>query len=196
MTRKVGSFAEIEAEFNAFVGRIVYATMVTVDAQNRPRTRVLIPVWENVDGHPLGWLATYKTPVKAAHIARNPHVNFSYWAPGHNSVAVDATARWVDDPQTRQRIWNLYARTSPPGAGYHLGQFWRSPDDSQLHIVRLDPWRIQVIRGMDLRSRIWQIPAETDGGMPEARPSEEAPGSRRATLTAGPEVPGRSRISR
>ncbi|MEU6644245.1 hypothetical protein ABZ863_17040 [Saccharomonospora sp. NPDC046836] len=76
MTTTVQDFADLEAEFNAYVGTINYATMVTVDARNRPRTRVLIPVWENVDGQPGGWLATYKTPVKAAHIAGNPHTNF------------------------------------------------------------------------------------------------------------------------
>ncbi|MDP9868168.1 MULTISPECIES: pyridoxamine 5'-phosphate oxidase family protein [Streptosporangium] len=156
MTVKVKSFAEIESEFNAFVGAIVYATMVTVDAENRPRTRVLIPVWENVDGRPLGWLATYKTPVKAAHIAGNPHTSFSYWTQGNNSVAVDTVAAWVDDLPVRSHVWDLYKRTSPRGAGYDLGNFWRSPADPKLHVLRLTPWRVQVIRGMDLRSRIWQ----------------------------------------
>ncbi|WP_433258493.1 hypothetical protein ACQPYK_23695 [Streptosporangium sp. CA-135522] len=40
----------------------------------RPCARVLIPVWETVDGAPLGWPATYKTPVKATHLAGNPHL--------------------------------------------------------------------------------------------------------------------------
>ncbi|MEV6556965.1 pyridoxamine 5'-phosphate oxidase family protein [Nocardia sp. NPDC051756] len=158
MTSKVASFADLEPEFDRYVGQIGYATMVTVDRQHRPRTRVLIPIWENVDGSPLGWLATYKTPIKAAHIAANPQVNFSYWAPGNNSVAVDATAEWVDSPEVRQQVWRLYGQTSPPGAGYDLGQFWRSPEDPKLQILRLDPWRIQVIRGLDLRSRIWRSP--------------------------------------
>ncbi|ACZ85428.1 pyridoxamine 5'-phosphate oxidase family protein [Streptosporangium roseum] len=156
MAVKVKSFAAIESEFNAFVGAIVYATMVTVDARNRPRTRVLIPIWENVDGTPLGWLATYRTPVKAAHIANNPHTNFSYWTQGNDSVAVDTVAEWVDDLPTKSHVWDLYKRTSPRGAGYNLGNFWHSPADPKLHVLRLTPWRIQVIRGMDLRSRIWQ----------------------------------------
>ncbi|MGW2160912.1 pyridoxamine 5'-phosphate oxidase family protein [Nonomuraea sp. NPDC001699] len=156
MTVRVRSFAEIENEFNASIGRIGYATMVTVDAKGRPRTRVLIPVWENVDGRPLGWLATYRTPVKAAHIAGNPHTNFSYWMPGNDSVAVDTVAEWVDDLAVKRHVWDLYRRTSPPGAGYDLGDFWRSPADPKLHVLRLDTWRVQVIRGMDLRSRIWQ----------------------------------------
>ncbi|WP_327092166.1 pyridoxamine 5'-phosphate oxidase family protein [Nonomuraea sp. NBC_01738] len=158
MTLKVPSFASIEAEFNTYVGAIAYATMVTVDAKGRPRTRVLIPIWENVDGTPLGWLATYKTPVKAAHIAGNPHTNFSYWTQGNNSVAIDAVAEWADAPDVKSHVWRLYKKTSPRGAGYDLGNFWRSPEDPQLHVLRLTPWRIQVIRGMDLRSRIWQAP--------------------------------------
>jgi general stress protein 26 len=155
MTVKVRSFDVIKDEFDAYVGSIVYATMVTVDARNRPRTRVLIPVWEVVDGEPLGWLATYKTPVKAAHIARNPHTTFAYWARENNSVAVDAVAEWTDDLEAKRYVWDLYRKTSPRGAGYNLGNFWRSPSDPELHVLRLEPWRIQVIRGADLRSRIW-----------------------------------------
>jgi general stress protein 26 len=153
------SFADIQQQFDAYIGEIVYATMTTVDRKGRPRARVLIPVWETVDGQPLGWLATYKTPVKAAHLAGNPHTTFSYWTPKQNQVSLDTVAEWVDDPRTRRHVWELYRRTSPPGAGYDLGQFWRQgPDDPELHILRLRPWRIQVIRGTDLRSRIWHAP--------------------------------------
>ncbi|MGW5572255.1 pyridoxamine 5'-phosphate oxidase family protein [Nocardia thailandica] len=156
MTSKTHHFTDIEDEFDTYVGRIVYATMVTIDSRHRPRTRVLIPVWENVNGHPHGWLATYRTRIKAAHLANNPHTSFSYWSRGNNSVAVDATAEWVDTPEIRRHVWDLYRVTSPPGAGYDLGNFWRSPSDPALHILRLDPHRIQVIRGIDLRSRIWE----------------------------------------
>jgi HAD superfamily hydrolase (TIGR01458 family) len=66
------SFAEIREQFTACIGEINYATMVTVDRLGRPRTRVLIEVWEIVEDRPLGWLATYRTPVKAAHLAAGP----------------------------------------------------------------------------------------------------------------------------
>jgi general stress protein 26 len=135
--------------------------VLTVDARHRPRTRVLIPVWEVVDGMPLGWLATSRAPVKAAHIAGNPHTNFSYWSPANNSVAIDAVAGWTDDLADKQYVWDPYRRTSPSGAGYDLGRFWRSPLDPQLHVLRLAPWRIQVIRGGDLRSRIWRTAVST-----------------------------------
>lgn len=158
MTTTTTSFDDIRREFDTYVGDINYATMVTVDAKGRPRTRILIPVWEVPDRNPLGWLATYRTPVKAAHLAANPNTSFSYWTQRQNSVHADAIAQWVplDDLATRQHVWDLYQRTSPAGAGYPLGQFWQGIHDPKLHILRLTPWRIQVIRGGDLRSRIWK----------------------------------------
>ncbi|WP_119726630.1 pyridoxamine 5'-phosphate oxidase family protein [Thermomonospora amylolytica] len=157
MTVKVRSFDEIREQFETYIGDIVYATMTTVDGKGRPRARVLIPVWETVDGRPLGWLATYKTPVKAAHLAGNPHAAFSYWSPRQNAVSVDTVAEWVDDLETKRHVWNLYVRTSPPGAGYDPGRFWRGgPSDPELHVLRLEPWRVQVIRGADLQGRIWR----------------------------------------
>lgn len=158
----VATFAEIEDQFNDYVGDIVYATMTTVDARSRPRARILILVWETVGGRPLGWLATYKTPVKAAHLAGNPHTTFSYWTPRQNAVSVDAVAAWVDDLPAKQHVWDLYRRTSPRGAGYDLGNFWGSPTDPKLHVLRLEAWRVQVIRGTDLRSRIWTSDAAED----------------------------------
>ncbi|MFB8006292.1 pyridoxamine 5'-phosphate oxidase family protein [Nocardia sp. NPDC056000] len=154
-------FDVIRPEFDAYIGDIVYATMVTVDGKHRPRARVLIPVWEVVDGHPVGWLATYRTPVKEAHLAGNPNTTFSYWNRKQNSVHIDATADWIplEDLETRQYVWDMYQRTSPQGAGYPLGQFWHGIQDPKLHILKLEPWRIQVIRGRDLRSILWRAPA-------------------------------------
>jgi hypothetical protein len=158
MATKVKSFAQLKDQFDAYIGDIVYATMTTVDTKGRPRARILIPVWEVVDGKPVGWLATYRSPVKEAHLANNPHTTFSYWTPRQNAASVDTVAEWVaqGDLKTRQHVWDLYRRTSPKGAGYDLGQFWNGIHDPKLHILRLDPWRVQVIRGTDLESKIWQ----------------------------------------
>ncbi|GAA3514479.1 general stress protein 26 [Streptosporangium album] len=157
MATEVMSFAAIQDEFNAYIGDIVYATMTTVDRKGRPRARVLIPVWEIAGGRPVGWLATYKTPVKAAHLAGNPHTTFSYWTPRQNAVSIDTVAEWIDDLEIKQHVWDLYRTTSPAGAGYDLGSFWHGgPADPELHMLRLEPWRVQVIRGADLRSRLWK----------------------------------------
>lgn len=153
------AFAALRPDFDDILRSIVYATMTTVDGQHRPRTRVLIPVWEVVDGAPLGWLATYPTPVKVAHLAANPHATFSYWSAAQNTVAVDTVATWVDDPAVKRRVWKLYEQGSPRGVGYPPGRFWPAPEHDSFGVLRLEPYRLQVLLGRDLAagrpSRIW-----------------------------------------
>lgn len=154
---KVDSFAGLKDEFFAAVREIKYATMVTVDRKDRPRARVLFPVWEEVEGRPVGWLASYRTPVKAAHLAHSPHTTYSYWSPRQNAAHVDALSAWADDPADKLHAWRLYERGGPPGVGYDPVRYWPGgPEDPGFHVIRIDPWRIQVVRGTDLRSRIWQ----------------------------------------
>ena len=158
----VHAFADLRPDFDAIVGAVNYATMTTVDTEGRPRSRVLIPVWETADEKPFGWLGTFRTPVKAAHIAGNPHVTFSYWSPAQNTVAIDAVAAWTDDTAEREHVWDLYRHGSPPGAGYDPEQFWHGPQDPKFQVLRLAPWRVQVLRRHDLvtgiPARIWRDP--------------------------------------
>jgi general stress protein 26 len=157
MATRASSFPEIQAQFEAYLGDIVYATMTTVDAKGRPRARILIAVWETIDARPVGWLATYKTPVKAAHLANNPHATFSYWSPRQNAVAIDVVSEWVDDPKGQAACVGAVPHRQPRRGRVRPGQFWRAgPSDPQLHVLRLNPWRVQVIRGTDLQSRIWR----------------------------------------
>jgi pyridoxine/pyridoxamine 5'-phosphate oxidase len=92
--------------------------MITVDRKGRPRARVLLPIWEVVDGRPVGWLAAYKTPVKVAHLANNHHTTFSYWNPRQNAVFIDSIAERVEDQDVKREAWNLYTKGSPPEVGY------------------------------------------------------------------------------
>lgn len=156
----VGSFDEVRSDVVDVVQSIVYATMTTVDRQGRPRARVLITAWDLDGDVPVGWLATYKTPVKSAHLAHNPHVTMSYWSPRQDVASFDTTAEWVDDPDVQAAVWDMYRHGSPPGVGYEPSRFWKGPDDPKFHVLRLDPWRVQVLRGRDLAtgkpSRIWR----------------------------------------
>lgn len=155
--KTVAKFADIEETFFSYIQDIVYATMTTVDKQNRPRARVLLPIWEMRDGLPVGWIAAYPTPVKVAHLARNPHTTISYWDPRQNAVFADCTAEWVRDAKTRTEIWDLYKKGSPPGVGYDPANFWRGgPYDPKFGLLRLTPFRVQVLRGHDLASRFWE----------------------------------------
>ena len=156
MATTVESFSEIEEAFISYIQDIVYCTMITVDSASRPRARVLLPVWEVVGGKPVGWLAAYKTPVKVAHLANNPHTTYSYWNPRQNAVFIDSVSTWAEDQETRQYAWDLYRKGSPAGVGYNPLNFWRGgPEDPKYHVLRIDPWRVQVLRGSDLSSCIW-----------------------------------------
>ncbi len=157
--KTVSSFSDLQDTFFGYIQDIVYATMTTVDQKNRPRARVLLPIWEVIDDRPVGWIAAYKTPVKTAHLARNPHTTISYWSPHQNSVFADCVATWVTDDKVRSDIWDLYKKGSPDGVGYDPGRFWSGgPTDPKFGLLRLETWRVQVLRGTDLSSRFWQAP--------------------------------------
>ncbi|MGW0818475.1 pyridoxamine 5'-phosphate oxidase family protein [Streptomyces viridiviolaceus] len=156
-TTRVSEFSDLQGTFFGYVRDIKYATMITVDRENRPRARVLLPVWEVVDGRPLGWLASYRTPVKVAHLADNPHTTYSYWHPRHNTVHVDSLSTWADDEAARRHAWDLYLKGGPPGVGYDPAHYWRGgPVDPSYHVIRIQPWRIQLVRGSDLASTVWR----------------------------------------
>jgi len=162
MDLKTRSFAALERDFIEYITDIKYATMITVDRRGRPRARVLLPIWEVVEDRPVGWLAAYRTPVKVAHLADNPHTTFSYWNHRQNAVFVDAIAAWVPDAETKARVWELYRAGSPPGVGYDPSTYWRSgPADPEYDVLRIDPWRVQLRRGTDLRGTLW-YPPEAD----------------------------------
>lgn len=147
-------FSTISRDVSAIVSDIRYATMTTVDRLGRPRARVLIAVWEFDGTDPVGWLGTYPTPVKVTHLASNPHVTLSYWSPRQDVVALDCVARWADDDVTRSRVFSMYRNGSPAGVGYEPTQFWQGPDDPQFRVLRLEPWRIQVLRGRELSAGV------------------------------------------
>jgi hypothetical protein len=183
---RVADFAAMRDQVAATLRQVPYATMTTVDRRGRPRARVLIAVWELDGDRPVGWLATFRTPVKAAHLAHNPHVTLSHWSPAQDTVAFDAVAAWDEGPDARRRVWRLYRDGSPAGVGYDPGAYWSGPDDQRFHVLRLDPWRIQALRGQDLATgrpaRLWRAPEpEAPGGAAATggaeRPAADGPGA-------------------
>ena len=66
------SLDRIAPPFIEMAHSIVWASVATVDADSRPRTRILHPFWE-WDGTDLfGWIATVPSPVKRATSGRAP----------------------------------------------------------------------------------------------------------------------------
>ena len=162
----MASFSDLEADFLRITAATVFCTATTVDGAGRPRGRILHPIFVVRDGRPLGWALTGRTPLKARHLAANPHVSCAYWSPSHDTVFVDAVVTWVEDDAEKAVVFALFRDTPPPLgwgaeglAGYGPGE-WREPLFTPL---RLEPWRVQVMTGDaypagDLTGRVWHRP--------------------------------------
>jgi general stress protein 26 len=130
-------------DFVRVAHRIVWCSLVTVDRQGRPRSRVVHPIWQRGDAL-TGWLFTRPTPLKHAHLARTPYVSCSYWDPRHEVAVAECHAEFADDAETREYLWELFASTPEPlgydpkilGAGDHL--------DPKITVLRLTPWRLSA----------------------------------------------------
>ena len=115
------------------------------------------------DGRPVGWALTGRTPLKARHLAANPHVSCSFWSPTQDTVFADCTAAWVEDEAEREAVWRIFEQPPPAGWGPEAmagwgEERWRSPIFTPL---RLEPWRVQVMRGEEyphgqLTGRVWR----------------------------------------
>jgi hypothetical protein len=128
--------------------RIVWCTAATVDAQGRPRSRVLHPLWEWDGARLTGWIMTGPTPTKRAHIAAHPFVSCNYWAPTQDTCVAECEAAWANDEASRVRIWNLF-KNAPPPVGYDptIVPAWTSPSVPAFGVLRLSPWRLRVFPG-------------------------------------------------
>jgi len=144
----VASFNEIEDEFRRRVERIVWCNVATIDRRNRPRSRILHPLWEG----PTGWIATGRHSTKEKHLAHNRFVSLCYWDPQHQQIYAECTAEWADDAPTKQRVWDLFKSTPPP-MGYDLAMFWPGgPADPTCGILKLTPWRVELSALADMMS--------------------------------------------
>ncbi len=158
---RVTSFAELEDEFLALTGSIVWCATATVDGRGRPRSRILHPIFAVRHGRPVGWVVTGRTPLKTRHLAANPHVSCTYWSPTQDTVIADCVAAWVEDADEKRGVFELFT-TTPAPLGYGLGYLGEERWESDLFTpLRLDPWRVQVMRGSefpfgDLTGRVWR----------------------------------------
>jgi general stress protein 26 len=142
-------FEDIAAEFGARVARMVWCSVATVDAQCRPRSRVMHPIWEGS----VGWIGTWRTSVKAKHRApslkvrhleRNPYVSLAYVAEVNKPVYVDCRAEVIENPDERRRFCAL-ARSLPPPYGHDPAEVFGGPDDPRFALLRLVPSRIALV---------------------------------------------------
>jgi hypothetical protein len=124
--------------------------MATVDRHNRPRSRVIHPVWEDSTG----WVISWPETPKFRHLAHNPQVSLAYLADPYKPVYVDATAEWLTDRAEQMRVWDYY-KTVPPPMGFDPEPHYGSIDHHHFGLLRLIPWRIELYT-LNGESVIWR----------------------------------------
>ena len=145
----MSDLATIAPPFIEIAHRIVWASVATIDRQDRPRSRLLHPYWE-WDGRELvGWILTGPTPVKRAHLERSPFVSVNYWDASHDVATAECAATWVLDDDERTRLWRLF-ENAPSPVGYDPATIpaWKDgPTSDAFAALRLEPWRLRVMPG-------------------------------------------------
>lgn len=148
-TVETTDFAAIAEAFHDRVSRMVWCNVATVDAQCRPRSRIMHPIWDGATG----WIGTRSTSVRAGHaapslkirqLAGNPDASLAYVADVMQPVYIDARIEISDDAEQKRRFFEL-ARSLPEPYGYDPAQLFGEPDDPRFVVLRLAPSRIAVV---------------------------------------------------
>ena len=143
------SLEQIAPAFIEMAHSIVWASVATVDANGRPRSRVLHPIWEWDGTDLLGWIATVPSPVKKAHLAVHPQMSLNYWAPTHDTCSAECLVEWYLDDETRSAVWDKFANAPSP-VGYDpriIPQWMDGPTSDDFAALRLMPYRLRVMAG-------------------------------------------------
>ena len=156
--------SEVAPRFVEMAHRIVWASVATVDAKGRPRSRVLHPIWE-WDGNALvGWVATAPTPTKLAHLEASAFVSCNYWSPQQDTCVAECRASWVTDAEGKAAIWRKLAE-GPEPVGYDPAIIpgWENSESPGFAGLRLEPWRLRAMPGSAMLDGVgtvvWQAPA-------------------------------------
>lgn len=150
---------DVAPSARSIIERVVWAAVATVGPDGRPRTRLMHPVWFWDAGTPFALVSARPTPLKIAHLTVQPAVSCHYWDPGHDTVAVDASASWVPDAE-RRWAWEQIAAVPAP-VGFDPAIIW--PDGSSAPdcaFIRLIAHRI-LARPAGSDGRLWSDPARS-----------------------------------
>ena len=72
------------------------------------------------------------------------------------TLFADCKAEWVDDPATRQHVWDLFKTTASP-AGLDLAKIFKNVDDPEFGLLKFTPWRIELFDLTDTANRkVWR----------------------------------------
>lgn len=137
-------FDQIAPQFLERANRMVWCSAATIDGSGRPRSRVLHPIWEGSTG----WITTDPTSPKSHDLARNPWMSLAWTSDVAKPAFADCRAEWVNDPATKQHVWDLCKRTPEP-LGFDPTPIYGSPDETTpgrptFGVLRLVPYRITL----------------------------------------------------
>lgn len=150
-------YAEAAEAFHQMANRLIYCTLATVDSRGRPRSRTVHTLWE-WDGEALtGWVGSIVTPMKRAHLKRNPYVSCTFWAGAevYDTCTAECHAELLLDDDGKRAGWELFANTPPP-LGYDPGTIhpaWADgPSSDGWGVLKLKPWYLHVFPAIFARS--------------------------------------------
>jgi len=127
--------------------KAIWCALATV-WQGEPRVRLVHGTWE---GDVL-WFATDPASPKAVQLRQTPLVDIQYQTaePDFVHVLVRGTAELIDQPETREHVWNVL--------DYDLAQFWPGgPNDPNYVPVRVRPSRVELSEMFGMRNkRVWR----------------------------------------
>jgi hypothetical protein len=152
----LNEFSEVAPAFAEMANRMVYATLTTVDRRNRPRARMVHTLWEWDGKELVGWVGSLVTPMKKAHLERNPYVSCNYWdgVEAYDTCVAECRAELLLDEKSRHEGWERF-KSIPPPLGYDpaiIPQWSEGPDSPAWGVLRLEPWRLRVFPGVFARS--------------------------------------------
>ena len=108
---------QIAPAFVEMAHSIVWASVATVDADGRPRSRILHPIWE-WDGTDLfGWIATVPTPAQAGAPRRAPRDVGELLDPQPRHLQRRVPRRVVHRRRDPKAVWDKFAN-GPEPVGY------------------------------------------------------------------------------
>jgi hypothetical protein len=148
----MADLSEVAPAFVKMAHRIVWASAATTDSKNRPRSRVLHPLWLwDAEARSLvGWIATGPTPVKVKHLERSPFMSVNYMAPpDFDTCSAECRAEWAFDDDTRRWVWDLF-KNGPAPVGYDPAVIppWKDgPITPAFAGLKLTPFRLRVMPG-------------------------------------------------
>jgi uncharacterized pyridoxamine 5'-phosphate oxidase family protein len=137
---RINNFTEIETEFIARVNKMIWCSVATIDEKQRPRSRILHPIWEGATG----WICTHRNSHKSRHLAQNPYVSLAYTADMMNPVYADCLTEWIDDLEVKKRVWEMFKSTPPP-LGFDPAHDFIHVEHENFGLLKLTPWRIDLV---------------------------------------------------